>query len=60
MPPPNSRPFIILLCGLMLAMNAISCDMLLPGFFAIQADLGTTIARVQAVVPIFLISEVIF
>lgn len=53
---PNPRPFVILLCGLMLAMNAISCDMLLPGFFAIEADLGAPIARVQAIIPLFLMA----
>ena len=56
MPPTKPRPYVILLCGFMLAMNAISCDMLLPGFFAIQEDLGTSIARVQAVVPVFLMA----
>jgi MFS transporter, DHA1 family, multidrug resistance protein len=51
-----NRPFIIAFCGVMLALNAISCDMLLPGFFTIQADLGTTIERVQATVPVFLMA----
>lgn len=53
------RSFVILLCGVMLAMNAVSCDMLLPGFFAMQADFGVPMARVQAVVPIFLASAAI-
>ncbi len=51
-----NRPFVIAFCGVMLALNAISCDMLLPGFFTIQADLGTSIERVQATVPVFLMA----
>jgi MFS transporter, DHA1 family, multidrug resistance protein len=51
-----NRPFIIAFCGIMLALNAISCDILLPGFFTIQADLGTSIERVQATVPVFLMA----
>ncbi len=51
-----TRPFIIAFCGIMLALNAISCDMLLPAFFVVQADLGTTIDRVQATIPVFLLA----
>ncbi|MBV1695569.1 MAG: multidrug effflux MFS transporter [Hyphomicrobiales bacterium] len=49
-----SRRFLTIFCGLALALNAFSCDMLLPAFFAIEADLGGPIERVQAVIPIFL------
>lgn len=49
-----SRRFLTVFCGLALALNAFSCDMLLPAFFAIEADLGSPIERVQAVIPIFL------
>lgn len=51
-----SQSFVIVFCGVMLALNAISCDMLLPGFYIIQADLGTSIERVQATVPVFLMA----
>lgn len=51
-----NRHVVIVFCGVMLALNAISCDMLLPGFFTIQAELGTTIDRVQAAVPVFLMA----
>jgi MFS transporter, DHA1 family, multidrug resistance protein len=51
-----NRHFIIAFCGIMLALNAISCDMLLPGFFTIQADLNTSIDLVQATIPVFLMA----
>ncbi len=51
-----TKSFLIPLCGIMLALNAFSCDILLPSFFAIQQDLGVPIAAVQAVVPVFLLA----
>ena len=53
------RSFLIPFCGVMLALNAFSCDMLLPAFYAIARDLDTGIERVQAVVPIFLAAAAI-
>jgi DHA1 family bicyclomycin/chloramphenicol resistance-like MFS transporter len=51
-----SRRFVVVFCGLALALNAFSCDMLLPTFFAIQSELGAPIERVQAVIPVFLMA----
>lgn len=49
-----NRAFLIPFCGLLLAMGAFSCDIMLPAFWPIQRDLGVSIERVQAVIPIFL------
>jgi DHA1 family bicyclomycin/chloramphenicol resistance-like MFS transporter len=50
------RHFLIPFCGVMLALTAFSCDIMLPAFFDIERDLGGPIGRVQAVIPIFLIA----
>ena len=52
-----SRPLLIVFCGLLLTVSAFSCDITLPAFWSMQADLGAPIAWVQAVVPVFLISQ---
>jgi MFS transporter, DHA1 family, multidrug resistance protein len=51
-----SRSFLITLCGIMLAVNALSCDILMPAFSAIQEHFGASITAVQAVVPIYLLA----
>jgi DHA1 family bicyclomycin/chloramphenicol resistance-like MFS transporter len=48
------RWFLLPYCGVMLALNAFSCDMLLPAMQAIAADLSAPITSVQAIVPVFL------
>jgi DHA1 family bicyclomycin/chloramphenicol resistance-like MFS transporter len=50
-----SRPFLIGFCGLLLAINAISCDITLPAFTAMGRDLGAPLERVQAVIAVFLL-----
>jgi DHA1 family bicyclomycin/chloramphenicol resistance-like MFS transporter len=52
-----SRTALIAFCGLLLSVSAFSCDITLPAFWSMQADLGTPIEWVQAVVPIFLIAQ---
>jgi len=52
-----SRALLIVYCGLLLTVSAFSCDITLPAFWSMQADLGAPIEWVQAVVPIFLISQ---
>jgi MFS transporter, DHA1 family, multidrug resistance protein len=54
-----SRALLIVFCGLLLTVSAFSCDITLPAFWSIQADLGTRIASVQAIVPVFLIFQAI-
>jgi MFS transporter, DHA1 family, multidrug resistance protein len=51
-----SPKLLIAFCGLLLALNAFSCDILLPAFSAIQKDFGAPIERVQAVIPVFLLA----
>lgn len=50
------RRFLIPFCGVLLAFNAFSCDIVLPTFFAIERDLGVAIEQVQAIVPVFLMA----
>ena len=52
-----SRTALIAFCGLLLSVSAFSCDITLPAFWSMQADLGTPIEWVQAIVPIFLIAQ---
>jgi DHA1 family bicyclomycin/chloramphenicol resistance-like MFS transporter len=49
-----SRRFLIPFCGVMLALNAFSCDMLLPALAAISRELEAPITRVQGIIPVFL------
>ncbi len=51
--------FVIAFAGLLLSFNAVSCDIMLPAFFAIERDLGSGIERVQAIIPIFLMAAAI-
>lgn len=57
--PGLSRAFVIPFCGVMLAMNAISCDILLPALFAIQGEFGASIERVQTLIPLFLLAAAV-
>ena len=52
-----SRTALIAFCGLLLTVSAFSCDITLPAFWSMQRDLGAEIEWVQAVVPIFLMSQ---
>ena len=50
------RPHLIVFCGLLLALNAFSCDILLPAFTIIGADFTVPVERVQMVIPVFLLA----
>ncbi|MDX2201384.1 MAG: MFS transporter [Hyphomicrobiaceae bacterium] len=52
-----SRVFVIVYCGLLLSVGAFSCDITLPAFWSMHADLGAPIEWVQAIVPVFLIFQ---
>jgi DHA1 family bicyclomycin/chloramphenicol resistance-like MFS transporter len=54
-----SHALLIVFCGLLLGVSAFSCDITLPAFWSMQADLGAPIASVQAIVPVFLIFQAI-
>ena len=49
-----SRSFLVLFTGLLLALNAFSCDITLPAFWSMERGLGVPIEQVQAVIPVFL------
>jgi MFS transporter, DHA1 family, multidrug resistance protein len=49
-----SRPFLIVFCGLLLASNAFSTDVLLPAFYAMHTALDAPIEQVQSTVPIYM------
>ena len=49
-----SRSFLVLFTGLLLALNAFSCDITLPAFWSMERGLGVPIEHVQAVIPVFL------
>lgn len=49
-----SRPFLVMFSGLLLALNAFSCDITLPAFWSMEKSLGAPIEHVQAVIPVFL------
>ncbi len=50
-----SRPFLIVFCGLLLASNAFSTDVLLPAFYAMHQALDAPIEQVQSTVPIYML-----
>ena len=54
-----SRTFLVLFTGLLLALNAFSCDITLPAFWSMQRGLGVPIEQVQAVIPVFLFCSAI-
>ena len=54
-----SHALLIVFCGLLLTVSAFSCDITLPAFWAMQADLAAPIVSVQAIVPVFLIFQAI-
>jgi len=53
--PERNRFFLILILGLLSAIGPFSIDMYLPGFPAIAADMGTTVARVALSLSSFFI-----
>jgi DHA1 family bicyclomycin/chloramphenicol resistance-like MFS transporter len=54
-----SRPFLVMFTGLLLALNAFSCDITLPAFWSMEKSLGAPIEHVQAVIPVFLFCSAI-
>lgn len=54
-----SRSFLVLFTGLLLALNAFSCDITLPAFWSMERGLGVPIEQVQAVIPVFLFCSAI-
>jgi MFS transporter, DHA1 family, multidrug resistance protein len=54
-----SRLFLVLFTGLLLALNAFSCDITLPAFWSMERSLGAPIEQVQAVIPVFLFCSAI-
>ena len=50
------RTFLIPFCGLLLMLNAFSCDIMLPAFWSLQQSFGVPIERAQSVIPVFLFS----
>jgi MFS transporter, DHA1 family, multidrug resistance protein len=47
---------LIPFCGVMLALNAISCDILMPAFVELERAFGASRTAVQAIMPIFLMA----
>ncbi len=54
-----SRAFLVMFTGLLLALNAFSCDITLPAFWSMERSLGAHIEHVQAVIPVFLFCSAI-
>jgi MFS transporter, DHA1 family, multidrug resistance protein len=54
-----SRAFLVIFTGLLLALNAFSCDITLPAFWSMERSLGAPIEQVQAVIPVFLFCSAI-
>src|SRR5262245_60653297 len=52
-----SRAALVAFCGLLLSVSAFSCDITLPAFWSMEQDLGAPIELVQAIVPVFLMSQ---
>lgn len=52
-----SRTFLIVFCGLLLASNAFSTDVLLPAVFSMEHALGTPIETVQIAMPLFIFAS---
>lgn len=48
--------FLVPFCGVMLSLNAISCDILMPAFFALERAFSATRTEIQAIMPIFLMA----
>ncbi len=51
-----SRTFLIPFCGLLLMLNAFSCDIMLPAFWSLQQGFSVPVERAQSVIPVFLLS----
>ncbi|KAB2848841.1 MAG: multidrug effflux MFS transporter [Hyphomicrobiaceae bacterium] len=54
-----SDRFLVTFCGLLLAMGAFSCDILLPAFWSLSQDLSAPLGLVQAVIPVFIMASAI-
>lgn len=54
-----SDRFLVTFCGLLLAMGAFSCDILLPAFWSLSAELEAPIELVQAVIPVFIMASAV-
>lgn len=52
-----SRTFLIVFCGLLLASNAFSTDVLLPAVFSMQQAFGAPIEQVQTAMPLFIFAS---
>jgi DHA1 family bicyclomycin/chloramphenicol resistance-like MFS transporter len=52
-----SQKFLIVFCGLLLASNAFSTDVLLPAVFAMERDLAAPITTVQITMPLFIFAS---
>lgn len=52
-----SRKFLIVFCGLLLASNAFSTDVLLPAVFSMERALGAPITTVQIAMPLFIFAS---
>ena len=49
-----SRTFLVVFCGLLLASNAFSTDVLLPAIFSIEIAFAAPIEQVQIAMPLFI------
>lgn len=49
-----SQRFLVLCCGLLLALNAFSNDITLPAFWSMEKSFGVPIEQVQAIIPVYL------
>jgi MFS transporter, DHA1 family, multidrug resistance protein len=47
---------LVIICGVMLSLNAISCEILLPSFFTLERVFAVDRAAIEFVIPIFLMS----
>jgi MFS transporter, DHA1 family, multidrug resistance protein len=56
-PRPLSHRFLIVFCGLLLASNAFSTDVLLPAIYSIERAYGVRLEQVQMSMPLFIFSS---
>jgi len=52
-----SRTFLIVFCGLLLASNAFSTDVLLPAIFAMEDAFAVPIEQIQIAMPLFIFAS---
>ena len=48
---------MVVFCGLLMTVSAISVDIMFPAFFQMRDDLRTDLAAIQLTVPVFLIAS---